>query len=74
MLLTGRMVFSGYTKKKDIVLLFEIRDRYMRCTRIKINCNTRVVRIRKTERAVHGPLSVRAWSVQYPFKVRSIVV
>ena len=47
---------------------------YMRCTRMKFNCNTRVVRIRKTERTVHGPFSVRAWSVQYLFKVRSIVV
>ena len=47
---------------------------YMRFTRIKFNCNTRIVRIRKTERTVHGPFSVCAWSVQYPFKVRSIVV
>ena len=50
--------------------LFEIRDRYMRCTSIKFNCNTLVVRIckyvvriRKTERTGHGPFSILAWSV-----------
>ena len=51
-------------------VLFEIRDRYMHCTRIKFNCNTHVVRIRKTERTVHGPFSVRAWSIQSPFNSR----
>ena len=131
MLLTGRMVFSNYTKKRilfyhakgshacshhtharshhvhaqshtslslcvlfcscsfrlsrstalqvmastlDRAQLLDYTRAGVRRTSIKFNCNTRVVCIRKTDRTVHCPFSVRAWSVQYPFEVRSIVV
>ena len=47
--------------------LFEIRDRYMHCTCIKFNCNTRVVR---TYVKRNGPFRVRAWFVRSPFNSR----
>ena len=49
------------------VWLFEIRDRYLRCTRIKFNCNMRVVR---TYVKQNGPCTVRSASVRGPFNSR----
>ena len=45
-------------------------DTYMRCTHITFNCNTHVVYTRKTERTMHGPFNVRAWSVRSLFNCR----
>ena len=50
--------------------LFEICDRYLHCTRIKFNCNTRVVRTYVKRNGPCSLFSVRAWSVQYPFNSR----
>ena len=48
--------------------LFEIRDRYMRCTRKNFFCNTRVVR---TYVKRNGPCTVHSASVHGPFNIRS---
>ena len=49
--------------------LFEIRDKYLRCTRIKFNYNTRVVRTYVKRNGPH-PCVVRSISVRSPFNSR----